>query len=98
MSGHVEARALGVFEQHELGVAVALVDFFQAVILADAVLDVNHVVADLQVAEVGEERGGLRLLALRTGDHRLGFVEQIARAEDGEMGIGKHDAIRERRP
>ena len=53
----VEARAFGVFEQHELGVAVALIDFFQALILADAVLDVDDVVADLEIAEVGKERG-----------------------------------------
>ena len=27
--GNVKPRALGVFEQHELGIAVALIDFFQ---------------------------------------------------------------------
>ena len=89
----VEPRALGVFEQHELGVAVALIDFLQALVLADAVLDVDHVVADLQIAEVGKERRDFRFLALRTGGHRLGFVEQIARAEDGEVRVGKHHAI-----
>ena len=89
----VEARAFGVFEQHELGVAVALIDFFQALILADAVFDVNDVIADLQIAEVGEERGDFRLLALRARSDGVGFVEQIARAEDGEVRVGKHHAI-----
>ncbi len=89
----VEARAFGVFEQHELGVAVALIDFFQALILADAVFDVDDVVADLQVAEVGEECGDFRLLALRARSDSVGFVEKIASAENGEMGVGEHHAI-----
>ena len=89
----VEARAFGVFEQHELGVAVALIDFFQALILADAVFDVDDVVADLQVAEVGEERGDFRFLALRARGDGVGFVEQIARAEDGEVRFGEQNAV-----
>ena len=64
---NVEARAFGIFEQHELGVAVALIDFFQALILADAVFDVDNVVADLQIAEVGEERGDFRFLRAAGG-------------------------------
>ena len=71
----VEARALGVFEQHEFGVAVALIDFFQPLILADPVFDVDNVVADLQVAEIRKERGNFGLLALRAGSHGVGFVE-----------------------
>ena len=89
----VETRALGVFEQHELGVAVALIDFFQALILADAVLDVDDVVSDLQVAEVGEERGDFRFLALRARGDGVGFVEQIAGAEDGEVRVGEKNAV-----
>ena len=61
----VKARAFGVFEQHELGVAIALIDFFQALILADAVLDVDNVIADLQIAKIGKERRHFRLLPLR---------------------------------
>ncbi len=63
---NIEARALGIFEQHELGIAVALIDFFQSLVLADAVLDVDDVIANLQIAEIGEKRGSLRLLPLRT--------------------------------
>ena len=82
---NIKARALGIFQQHEFGVAVALVDFLQSLILADAVLDVDHVVANLQIAEVGKKCRDFRFLPLRARDHRLGFVEQIARAEDGEI-------------
>ena len=63
---HVETRAFGVFEQHEFGVAVALVDFFQSLVLADAVFDVDDVIADLQVAEVGKKCRDLGFLPLRT--------------------------------
>ena len=84
---NVKPRAFGVFEQHEFGVAVALIDFFQALILADAVFDVDDVVANLQIAEVGKERRDFRFLALRPRGHRIGFVEQIARAEDGEVRV-----------
>ena len=90
---HIQPRALGIFEQHEFRVAVALVDFLQSLILPDAVLDVDDVVADLQVAEIGEECGGLRLLPLRARDDRLGLVEQIARAEDREIRVGQDDAV-----
>ena len=89
----IQARALGVFEQHEFRVAVALVNLLQSLVLADAVLDVDDVVADLQVAEIGEKRRGLRLLALRTRDHRIRFVEQIARAKNGEIRVGENDAV-----
>ncbi len=54
---NVEASGFGEFEQHEFGGAIAVVDFLQALILADAVLDVDDVVADLEIAEVGEEGG-----------------------------------------
>jgi hypothetical protein len=89
----VEARAFGVFEQHEFRVAVALIDFLEALVLADAVFDVDDVVANLKVAEVGEEGGDFRLLALRARSHGVGFVEQVAGAEDGQVGVGEHDAI-----
>ncbi len=90
---NVEARGVGVFEQHEFGSAVALVDFFQALVLPDAVLDVDDVVADLQIAEVGEKRGDFRFLPLRAGGDGVGFVEQIARAEDGEIRVGEQNSV-----
>ena len=72
---NVETRGVGEFEQHEFGVAVALIDFFQALILTDAVLDVDDVVSDLQIAEVGEERGDFGFLPLRTRCDCVRFVE-----------------------
>jgi hypothetical protein len=70
-----------------------VIDFLQALILADAVLDVDDVIADLQVAEVGEEGGDFGFLALRARGDGVGFVKQVARAEDGEIGFGEQDAI-----
>ena len=90
---NVEASGFGEFEQHEFGGAIAVVDFFQALILADAVLDVDDVVADLEIAEVGEEGGDFGFRALRTRGYGFGFVEEIARAEDGEIGFGEQNAI-----
>ncbi len=58
----VELRVVGVEEQHELALTAAEFERLQATEARDAVVDVDDVVVDLQVAEVGEERGGLRLL------------------------------------
>ena len=93
MSGNIEARAFGVFEQHEFRGAIALIDFFQALILADAVLDVDDVVSDLKIAEVGEESGDFGFRALRARGDGIGFIEEIACAEDGEIGFGQDDAV-----
>ena len=90
---NVEASAFGEFEQHEFGGAIAVIDFFQALILADAVFDVDDVVSDLKIAEVGEEGGDFGFRALRARGDGLGFVEEIARAEDGEIGFGQENAI-----
>ena len=57
-------------------------------------LDVDHVIADLQVAEVGKKCRNLGLLALRTRNHRLRLVEQIARAENRQVSVGQNDAVR----
>ena len=56
-------------------------------------LDVDHVVAHLQVAEIGKKGGSLRLLALRTRDDRLRLIKQVTRAQDGEVGVREGDAI-----
>ena len=60
-----------------------MVDFFQALILADTVLDVDDVVSDLEIAEVGEECGDFGFRTLRAGADGFGFIEEIAGAEDG---------------
>ena len=56
-------------------------------------LHVNHVIADLQVAEIGKKCRDFGFLALGTSDHRIRFVEQITRAQDGQIGFRKHDAV-----
>ena len=80
---NVEAGGFGKFEQHEFGGAVAMVDFFQSLVLADAVFDVHDVIANLQIAEVGEKGGDFGFRALGARGDGVGFVEEIAGAEDG---------------
>ena len=55
--------------------------------------DVDDVVADLQIAEVGEEGGDFGFLALRARGDQVGFVEEIAGSEDGEVRFGKDEAV-----
>src|SRR6266851_1513000 len=65
---HIQTRAFGILEQHEFRIAVALVDILQSLVLSDAVLDVDHIVANLQVAKIGKKSGSLGLVPLRTSD------------------------------
>ena len=62
-------------------------------ILADAVFYVDYVVADLQIAEVGEEGGDFGFLAAGARGYEVGFVEEIAGSEDGYVGFGEDEAI-----
>ena len=73
--------------------AVALLDFFESLILADAVFYVDHVVADLQIAEVGEERRDFGFLAAGAAGNQIGFVEEIAGSEDRDVSFGEDEAI-----
>jgi len=52
-----------------------LIDLLESLVLADAVLDVDNVIADLEIAKVGEEGRDFRLLPLRTSYDRFLFVE-----------------------
>src|SRR5215831_6596706 len=89
----VELCAFGILEQHELSVAFALVNFLEPLILANAVLDVDDVISDLKIAEIREESGSLGFLTLRSGDHRIGFIEKIACAENGQRGLRQNHAV-----
>ena len=63
-------------------------------VAADAVLDVDDVVADGEVAEVGDEGGGLGLGARRhrtRGD--VGVVREVVCADDDELRVGEADAV-----
>ena len=68
---HIQTRALGILEQHEFGVAVALINLLQPVILPDAVFHMDHVVTNLEIAKIGKECRDLGFLPLRTRNHRL---------------------------
>ena len=87
----VELGLLGEFENHEFDGEAVLHNLFQALVLGDAVLDVDDVVADGEVAEVGDEGRGLGALGLgASGD--IGVVGEIVGAEDDEVRIREADA------
>src|SRR5439155_14661674 len=79
---HIEPGAFGVFQQHELGIAIASIDLFQPLVLSDPMLDVDNIVAYLQIAKIGEKRRNLGLLALVTRGHSFGFIEQITSSKN----------------
>jgi hypothetical protein len=64
---------------------------FRPLILRDAVLDVNNVIAHGQVAEVGNKRRRLRSLGLGPRRH-IGFVGKIVGPEDNQIRVGKAHA------
>ncbi len=88
---NVELGLFGEFENHELDGEAVLHDFLQALVLRDAVLDVNDVVADGQIAEVGDEGRGLGSLRLGARGN-VGVIGEIVGAEDDQVGVGKADA------
>ncbi len=91
----IQPRAFGVFQHHELGgAAVFLRNLLQPLVLADAMLDMHHVIADGEIAKVGEEGRDLRLLPLRMGQRNLRLIEQIARAKEHEVRLRQSDAFR----
>jgi len=71
----IEACGVGEFEEHEFGRTIAVIDFLQALILANAMFDVDDVVSDLEVAEVGKKCGDFGFGSLGTGGDGFGFVE-----------------------
>ncbi len=61
---HVQLRVARVFEQHEVALLLALHDLAQSQKLPDAVRDVDHEVARLQIRQVGRERRQAALLVM----------------------------------
>ena len=91
VDGDVELVAAVVLEHDELG-GVSRLELLEPGEDADAVLGVNHEVADGEITEVGEEPAQLRApMALRS--RRL--AEHVARGEDGERQLGDVDALRQ---
>ena len=91
--GHVEPRSVGEFQEHELRRTVALVDFLQPLVLADAMLHVNHIIANLQIAEIGNKCRNFRPQPLRPSHHSFRLVEQVARSENCQAGVGKQNSV-----
>ena len=87
----VELGGFSELENHELDGEAVLHDFFEALVLGDAVFDVDDVVADGEVAEVGDEGRGLGALGLGAGGD-VGVVGEIVGAEEDEVGVGEADA------
>ena len=86
----VEFGLVGELEDHEFeGRLVVLVDHAQATVLGDAVLDVDDVIADGKVAEVGDEGGGFGFGATDGGaGGYVGVVGEVLRAEDHDLPGG----------
>ena len=92
---HIEPCSFRKFKQHELGIAVALVNFFQTLILSNSVLHVDDIVSDLQVAEVGKKRRHFRFLPLRARSDEVGFIEHVARAKNSEVSFRQNESVRQ---
>ena len=69
---HIELVAAGKFEHQEIAVEVLDRETLEPAILRDAVLDVDDIVADVEVFQRREERGrfalGLRFVASAFGE------------------------------
>ena len=92
---NIEARIVGVPQQHELAAMSAGGDLAKPLELADAVIHMDHVVAGLQFREIAEEAGSTNL---PTGPLNRGCdVEEISVAKKRKLSIGERHAFRERR-
>ena len=83
-------------EDHELDGEAVLHNLLQPLILRDAVLDVDHVIADGEIAKIGDEGRGLGFSRLGAGGN-VGFVGEIVGAEEDQVGFGKADSGGKRR-
>src|SRR3989454_2341517 len=93
--GNIEARIVGVSQQHDLATMPAGFDLAKSLELADAVVHVDHVIAGLQLGKIAEETGSANFAA--GAFDRGGDVEKIGVAEECKPGAGKGDAFREGR-
>ena len=96
----VKLGLVGELEDHQLERRlVVLFDDAQAAVPGDAVLDVDDVVADGEVAEVGDEGGGFRLAAADGPRGDVGVVDEVLRAEEDDLaGGGATSASPDRAP
>ena len=89
---HEELVVAGIAELHELLRLDADLDALQADEHADAVIDVDDEIADLQVTEIGEERGGRGAPALV---NLPVLFEDVGLRPELETGLGQPEAARE---
>ena len=84
--GNVELGLVGELEDHEFERrCVVFFDDAQAAVAGDAVLDVDDVISDGEIAEVGDEGGRLRLAAADGTRLDVGVVDEVLRAEEDEL-------------
>src|ERR1700687_111592 len=57
--------------------------------------DMDYIVANLQITEIGKEGRSPGTPRLAWRDTGIGFVEEIARAEESEVGFGEQHAVRD---
>ncbi len=87
--GDVEFGFVGELEDHELERdAGVFFDDAEAAVAGDAVFDVDDVVADGEVAEVGDEGGGFGFAAADGAGGDVGFVGEILCAEEDDLAGG----------
>src|SRR6266478_4730739 len=91
---NIEARIVGIFEQHELAAMSSGLDLAKSLELADAMVNVDHVVTGLQLGKIAEETGSANFAAGAFDRGRN--VEKIGVSEKGKASIGKGDAFGER--
>ena len=85
----VKLGLVGKLKDHEFERRlVMLFDDAQTAVTGDAVLDVNDVIADSQIAKVGDKCGGLGLAAGDGAGLDVSVVDQILRAEEDELTGG----------
>ena len=89
--GHVELGAAGIFEEHVVALGLALGDLAQAQVLSHSMLGVHHVIARLQIDQVGG-KSGQRGLGNRGSRHQLGGLEQILSAKYYKVRIWESSA------
>src|ERR1700694_3426396 len=90
----IQLGPLCKFQHHELTGNIALLNLLEALVHADAVLHVHHVVAHGQIAEVRYEGRGLGLLPQRPLHHHFRIVKQVACAKEHQARLGQYHAIR----
>ena len=81
---NIQLSLFGKLKNHELDRKPVLHNLLQPLVLRNTVLDVNHVIADTQVAEIGDKRRSLRPLRLRPRCN-IRVVREIVGAEQNQI-------------